>query len=286
MDTKIYEKIISGDGTADIYKDESFARNYDASAAAIFGKSMAHYNADIDFLLNLTTFSPRDFIVDLGCGTGIATQRLLERNSRRIIGVDSSEAMLQHAREKLPDVEFTTASAEELSDVVSDADKIVSTHVFQYISDPGKVLTEIYKALSPNGEYLFNVMVKTPNEPIYRHVFRVLEAAIDDELGKKIKLPELKGFEPKYDRAAIEAMARRPGFVLARYEEKPVVHAEEHVRAIHEQLLTAAEIMMAATSSGEPTKRMLRNARERLHNLDFSHVVAGKEAYVCLRKPC
>jgi tRNA (cmo5U34)-methyltransferase len=53
-------------------------------------------------------------ILDLGVGTGVTSQRVLaEHPSARLVGVDESSAMLDHARRALPAAEFRAARLED-----------------------------------------------------------------------------------------------------------------------------------------------------------------------------
>ena len=55
-------------------------------------------------------------VVDLGCGTGVPTAKLLTASGHRVVGVDVSEGMLRLAREQVPAAEFVHADFTELPD--------------------------------------------------------------------------------------------------------------------------------------------------------------------------
>lgn len=55
-------------------------------------------------------------IIDLGCGTGVPTARILTESGHRVVGVDISEGMLKLAREQVPAAEFVHADFKELPD--------------------------------------------------------------------------------------------------------------------------------------------------------------------------
>ena len=48
-------------------------------------------------------------VLDLGCGTGVPTAKLLTESDHRVVGVDVSEGMLRLAREQVPAAEFVHA---------------------------------------------------------------------------------------------------------------------------------------------------------------------------------
>ena len=54
------------------------------------------YGEDV---LNLITGDTKQFVVDLGCGNGVLTQKLSERGFR-VLGIDDSSEMLAIARQR------------------------------------------------------------------------------------------------------------------------------------------------------------------------------------------
>ncbi|AEV83801.1 ubiquinone/menaquinone biosynthesis methyltransferase ubiE [Actinoplanes sp. SE50] len=53
-------------------------------------------------------------VLDLGCGTGVPTARVLTESDHRVVGVDIAEGMLRLAREQVPAAEFVHANFAEL----------------------------------------------------------------------------------------------------------------------------------------------------------------------------
>ncbi|WP_305784566.1 class I SAM-dependent methyltransferase [Symbioplanes lichenis] len=53
-------------------------------------------------------------VLDLGCGTGVPTARILTEAGHKVLGVDISEGMLRLAREQVPQAEFRHADLREL----------------------------------------------------------------------------------------------------------------------------------------------------------------------------
>ena len=106
-------------------------------------------------------------VVDLGCGPGNSTQLLVERfPSARVIGTDSSEAMLQSARERLPQCRF------ELSDVAAwqateAPDLLFANAVLQWVPAHDELFPRLFAALAPGGELAVQ-MPDNLNEPTHR----------------------------------------------------------------------------------------------------------------------
>lgn len=61
-------------------------------------------------VLDMIDAAPGTLAVDLGCGNGGLTGKLIERGYR-VIGVDASVSMLALARERHPDTTFLQADA-------------------------------------------------------------------------------------------------------------------------------------------------------------------------------
>lgn len=97
---------------------------------------------------------PELCVADVGCGTGYLS-RALARRARRVICVDSSEAMLQRARENLRDVpatvEFRPGSIEALPLRDGEADATFAHMVLHHLPEPGPGLREMARATRPGG---------------------------------------------------------------------------------------------------------------------------------------
>jgi len=90
-------------------------------------------------------------VVDLGCGPGNSTELLAARYpAARVIGTDTSQAMLAAARERLPRVDF------ELSDIARWAptqpvDLAYANASLQWIAQHDQLIPRLLAALAPGG---------------------------------------------------------------------------------------------------------------------------------------
>jgi trans-aconitate 2-methyltransferase len=90
-------------------------------------------------------------VVDVGCGPGNSTEILLERfPDANTLGVDSSEAMIESARARLPDCRF------ELGDLstwqpTAPPDLIFANAVLQWVPEHESLLPRLFSALAPGG---------------------------------------------------------------------------------------------------------------------------------------
>ena len=92
-------------------------------------------------------------IVDLGCGTGDLTRALAERwPDAQVLGVDSSQAMVERARtQALPGrLHFALA---DLAQWTADApvDLLVSNAALHWLPQHGSLLTRLARQLAPGG---------------------------------------------------------------------------------------------------------------------------------------
>ncbi len=95
-------------------------------------------------------------VLDVGCGTGRLTERLIERLPRgEVIGLDLSFNMLHTAREYLRprfgrQIRFAQADAAALP-VAGHADAIFSTATFHWVLDHPMLFKSLHAALKPGG---------------------------------------------------------------------------------------------------------------------------------------
>ena len=94
-------------------------------------------------------------VLDVGCGTGRLTERLLERLPRgRVVGIDQSSNMVRVAREYLqPDgdrIHLLVADASALP-FFGQADAAFSTATFHWVLDHPRLFKSLHDALKPGG---------------------------------------------------------------------------------------------------------------------------------------
>jgi ubiquinone/menaquinone biosynthesis C-methylase UbiE len=95
-------------------------------------------------------------VLDIGCGPGAAV-RAASPLVTKAVGVDRSEAMIEIARrrsQRLDNVEFSVAGAEELPFADSTFDRVWTIHSFHHWEDRAKGLTESRRVLRPGGKLL------------------------------------------------------------------------------------------------------------------------------------
>ena len=147
--------------------DQAF--NYDDIADAYAaGVDSAPYNAlyERPAMLDLLPPLPGTRVLDAGCGAGWYAAELAGRGAF-VTAIDSSAAMIRHARERFTSpslnhqthqVEFRVADLGQRLSFASDAafDGIVSSLVLHYLRDWSPTLAEFRRILKPNGWLVFS----------------------------------------------------------------------------------------------------------------------------------
>jgi len=119
-----------------------------------------------DLLARVALEQPK-LVIDLGCGPGNSTELLVERFvGATVTGTDTSEAMLESARQRLPHCRF------ELSDVSSwqataAPDLIFANAVLQWVPEHEQLFPRLFSALAPGG-VLAVQMPDNLHEPTHR----------------------------------------------------------------------------------------------------------------------
>jgi SAM-dependent methyltransferase len=101
-------------------------------------------------------------ILDVCCGTGYLAGMLVERGYQ-VTGIDASEAMIRHARERAPGAEFQVAEASQF-DVAGPFDAAASTFdSLNHIVEPADLhacMRRIAAALRPGATFAFDMLAE------------------------------------------------------------------------------------------------------------------------------
>jgi SAM-dependent methyltransferase len=98
---------------------------------------------------------PRGVALDAACGTGRHSAYLASLG-HTVIGVDSSAAMLERARQKLPDGEFYEADLHDLPLPDDHVDVVVCALALVHVPELEPVLAEFVRVLRPGGDLVIS----------------------------------------------------------------------------------------------------------------------------------
>jgi 2-polyprenyl-6-hydroxyphenyl methylase / 3-demethylubiquinone-9 3-methyltransferase len=104
-------------------------------------------------------------VLDIGCGGGFVAEEFA-RLGCQVVGVDPSEVSIEtarrHATATALDVDYRVGSGERLPVGDGEFDLALCCDVLEHVSDLDAVVSEIARALKPQGIFLFD----TPNRTL------------------------------------------------------------------------------------------------------------------------
>ncbi len=155
---------------------------FDAFEAAGWGtKDVAAYDAFAgrvtsriaDPLLEAVGAGPGTRVLDVATGPGYVAERAAARGADPV-GLDLSEAMLAHARARVPHVEFISGDATALPFPAESFDAVLGAFVLLHLGRPQLAAAEAARVLIPGGRAAFSVW----NEPSRSRWLGVLLEAV------------------------------------------------------------------------------------------------------------
>ena len=106
--------------------------------------------------LDLLAAQPGELIVDLGCGDGVLTARIVEAGAR-VIGLDASPDMVEAARRRGVDAFVADAQALDLTQQAfrfGQFDAAFSNAALHWMLEPLAVATGVFAVLRPGGRFV------------------------------------------------------------------------------------------------------------------------------------
>lgn len=94
-------------------------------------------------------------VLDLGCGTGGESRRLVQLGAR-VTGIDFSEKSIQFARENVPEAEFILKNILEMDFPAASFDAVIEAGVLFHFNEKEQdmILGNIISILKPHGRFL------------------------------------------------------------------------------------------------------------------------------------
>ena len=91
-------------------------------------------------------------VLDIGCGPGNSTGFLVQRwPEAEVIGLDSSPAMLEQARQSLPGLQWIEQDATRDLSFLGKFDLVFSNAALQFLPDHERVIPNLFGLLNPGG---------------------------------------------------------------------------------------------------------------------------------------
>jgi ubiquinone/menaquinone biosynthesis C-methylase UbiE len=159
--------------------DGEIPRIYDVCLGPVLFESYA------DDLSRRLAAEGLDDVLELACGTGILTKRLLENLSPavRVVATDLSGDMIDYARSKLGTsarVEWRQANAMELPFANASFDAVACQFGWMFMPDKAVAAREVRRVLRPGGTFLFNIWDCLAQNDLARVTQAILEERFPD----------------------------------------------------------------------------------------------------------
>jgi SAM-dependent methyltransferase len=139
-----------------------------------YGRFMGRYSEPLaDHYVELVGARPGQRVLDVGCGPGVLTARLVDRcGADQVMAVDPSAPFVDAARSRLPGVDVQQASAEALPAADGSFDLCLAQLVVHFMADPVAGLREMGRVTRPGGRVSASVWDHTtdtgPLSPFWR----------------------------------------------------------------------------------------------------------------------
>lgn len=123
------------------------------------GKIKRHHEM-LDLVVKMSNVKDGEYILDIGCGTGLLSLKFLEAAKCTINGIDLSEDMLNIWKDKIDKLNLSSrvkikpGDAAKLEFEDSTFDIIASTVTLHHVKDKQQTLNNIYRLLKPKGRFV------------------------------------------------------------------------------------------------------------------------------------
>lgn len=98
-------------------------------------------------------------VIDIGCGPGQYSRHLVDQGVR-VVGVDASRAMIEHARSQDDHALYRQMDMHELDYDDDLFDGAISTFAIEFSSDPSLMIQEARRVVKPGGDIVIGFIQK------------------------------------------------------------------------------------------------------------------------------
>ena len=198
-----------------------------SKAAPLYDRYADHHRIIADRLMD---YVPPDAaagsILEIGCGTGILTEKLLDRfPDSDITALDISPNMVERCRSKLSHscrLSFLVTDAEEYCRIGKRYDLVVSSCSIQWIHDRKRFIKNIYKMLPVSGRCLMAIPVMGMLHELVESCLRGARAMM-----RQLDLNSGEEWKTRFERSGIEILSSSVESVSCVYD-----HPLEVLKAI------------------------------------------------------
>lgn len=168
--------------------------------------SISFHRGLVDLVVKNAKVKCCDRVLDIGCGTGLLSLKILQRADCSILGIDNSSEMLKIFKEKIKKLRLKEKVSLRLMDAGAlnfkegSFDKAVSSVVLHHLKDKRGMIKGVYRALKPGGTFIIGEMDMDStgshkDAARLRRIMRVLE----QEWIPALRDVSVEAFEKMYD---------------------------------------------------------------------------------------
>lgn len=122
--------------------------NWSSPAGQVRADRRARYFVDVANITN------RDKVLEIGCGTGLFTGKVIKLSGAQVTATDLSEDLLNIAKTKNPQATFIIDDAMKMTFSENSFDVVFGSSVLHHL-DMNLALSEIFRVLKKNGRMIF-----------------------------------------------------------------------------------------------------------------------------------
>lgn len=111
-------------------------------------------NRRADYFISEGKITSTDYVLEIGCGTGLFTEKVYNKTHAKIVATDISPELLEQGKKKLPQVDFRVADAMNLDFADNTFDVVFGSSIIHHLEFE-KSLKEILRLLKPGGRMVF-----------------------------------------------------------------------------------------------------------------------------------
>ena len=135
---------MSNDDTRNYF--DTIADRWDEMRSTFFGEGVR------DAAIRAAGIAAGSVVVDVGTGTGFLAEAALTAGAH-VVGIDSSQEMLAHARRRFAGQPFEARAGDlnSLPVTIGEADAVLANMVLHHAADPARAIAQMARGLKPGG---------------------------------------------------------------------------------------------------------------------------------------